>query len=145
METNTLDSNLINESEGSANLEITNAGRRFANFVIDTFVIYIIFFIFFFALALTGDYDPEGGLQYTIYLFMFAYHALMEGLTGKTIGKYITKTKVVTEDGEKPTMKTALIRTLCRFIPFEAFSFFGTPCQGWHDSLAKSKVVNDKK
>jgi uncharacterized RDD family membrane protein YckC len=49
----------------------------------------------------------------------------MEASTGKTVGKYVTGTQVLTEDGEQPSVGTIFIRTLCRIIPFEPFSFFG--------------------
>ncbi len=38
-----------------------------------------------------------------------------------------------------------LIRSFSRLIPFEAFSFLGTPCRGWHDSISKNYVVDNKK
>jgi hypothetical protein len=41
--------------------------------------------------------------------------------------------------GERSRVKMALIRTICRFIPFEAFSFFGQ--KGWHDSISGTNVV----
>lgn len=51
-------------------------------------------------------------------------------LKGKTIGKYITKTIVVMEDGSKPKASDIVLRSLCRLIPFDAFSFLGTEGKG---------------
>ena len=55
----------------------------------------------------------------------------------------ITKTRVVTEDGQKPTAMNILGRTACRFIPFDAFSFLGSKAVGWHDSISKTHVINE--
>jgi hypothetical protein len=48
----------------------------------------------------------------------------------------------VTLDGSKPGLRTILLRTLCRFIPFEPFSFFGE--RGWHDGLSDTLVVSTR-
>ncbi|HEY6914196.1 MAG TPA: RDD family protein, partial [Paludibacter sp.] len=60
---------------------------------------------------------------------------------GRSLGKIITKTKVITVDGDKPDFKTFLIRALCRFIPLESFSFLGSTDSGWHDSISRTRVV----
>lgn len=73
---------------------------------------------------------------------LLLYYNVFEIFFETTIGKLITKTVVVDVYGEKPTANAILIRSLCRLIPFEVFSFFGTPCIGWHDSLSKTYVVN---
>jgi hypothetical protein len=39
------------------------------------------------------------------------------------------------------TFKDALLRSLCRLIPFEVFSGFGVP---WHDSLTNTMVVKKR-
>ena len=52
---------------------------------------------------------------------------------------------VVLEDGTKPTTSDIVIRSLCRFIPFEAFSFLGDEGRGWHDSLSDTYVVDVEK
>lgn len=75
-------------------------------------------------------------------LMLLIYYNVFEIFFGTTVGKLFTKTVVVDVYGEKPTANAILIRSLCRLIPFEVFSFFGTPCIGWHDSLSKTYVVN---
>ena len=69
------------------------------------------------------------------------YYNLSEIFLSRTVGKFITKTIVVMEDGSKPDYKTIMVRTICRLIPFNAFSFLGTLSRGWHDSLSKTYVV----
>ena len=61
------------------------------------------------------------------------------------LGKFVTGTMVLMEDGSKPTFKDIFIRSLCRLIPFEAFSFLGAEGRGWHDSMSDTYVVDVKK
>ena len=68
------------------------------------------------------------------------YYVFFEGLFARTPGKWIFGTKVVSESGSLPTITQVVIRTLCRMIPFEAFSFFGDK-GGWHDTIPKTRVV----
>ncbi|WP_430909451.1 RDD family protein [Maribacter sp. 2-571] len=69
------------------------------------------------------------------------YYSFFEGFTGRSLGKFFTKTKVVTEDGDRPDFKTVFIRSLCRHIPFNAFSFLGGEGIGWHDKFSGTRVV----
>ena len=71
-----------------------------------------------------------------------AYYAGSEMLFQRTLAKFLTGTIVVTADGGRPSTGQILGRTLCRFIPFDAFSYLGTPCVGWHDSISKTRVVD---
>lgn len=78
-------------------------------------------------------------------LLMVIYLFTMEVLTQRTVGKYITGTIVVMEDGSKLTAKAAIIRALCRILWLEAFSFFGDKPRGWHDTMSNTFVVDAKK
>lgn len=68
----------------------------------------------------------------------------MEGFTGKTIGKLLTGTKVVDSTGGPASIKTAFLRSLCRYIPFEPFSFLSSDARGWHDSITKTWVIKSR-
>lgn len=72
------------------------------------------------------------------------YYILAEGVFGSTVGKFITGTIVVDENGNKPDWGIILKRNLCRLIPFDALSFLGSPSRGWHDSISNTYVVNKK-
>ena len=72
------------------------------------------------------------------------YYIPMEILLSRSVGKYITGTIVVLEDGTKPDAQTIIKRTFCRLIPFDGFSFLGGYARGWHDSLSYTYVVNKK-
>ena len=130
-------------------------GLRFANFLIDTVLFYC--FLFFIgliialvAIILNNDLTfledlyihPIVDYLLTAIIRVFYYFG-METLTkGRSIGKFITGTQVVTLEGEIPTANVFLKRSFCRIIPFEAFSFFGE--NGWHDSIPKTAVVVKK-
>lgn len=129
-------------------------GLRFANLIVD----YIGFIILSFVVGLvlgvilvvTGgpeavdsiDKVPDILIGLPVYLF---YFISLEGLTGRTLGKLLTGTKVVNAKGEKPSFAQICGRSLCRIIPFEPFSFlFGEVARGWHDSLSGTYVVKDR-
>jgi len=120
--------------------EKASKGRRFANSLLDSIFYIIIFMIVMFN---SGNPTPSegGGLFYNLigYGILFTYYILMEGVWGVTMGKLITGTKVVDINGNKPQFSTVIIRSLCRFIPFDAISFLGE--RGWHDSISKTMVV----
>jgi uncharacterized RDD family membrane protein YckC len=130
---------------------LASPGQRFLNYIIDLLMQYALVFILsiFFGIiaAVSGREDILQGMQelsrwqeYLIGAIMIlSYYNIMEATLSRTVGKYITKTIVVMEDGSKPAMRAILIRTLCRLIPFEPFSCFGP--RGWHDSIAHTCVV----
>jgi len=133
---------------------LATKGIRFANFILD----YIVQLSLGVAIGvvigviseLTGSYGfidfffNSGRLMEFIfgYIILLIYYTTIETLTGRSLGKYITKTKVVLYDGSKPTFNEILVRSLCRIIPFEHFSFLGEEGKGWHDSISKTYVVD---
>jgi uncharacterized RDD family membrane protein YckC len=71
-----------------------------------------------------------------------AYYVTTETLTGRTVGKLLTGTKVVGEDGKPPELGLVVVRTLIRFVPFDALSFLGGNRAGWHDRWSGTRVVS---
>ena len=88
--------------------------------------------------------DQNRVALYTVtYTVTLIYYNFFEILWARTVGKFITQTVVVDENGEKPSYENIMIRSLCRLIPFNPLSvLLGT--RGWHDSLSKTYVVNKK-
>jgi uncharacterized RDD family membrane protein YckC len=133
---------------------ITSNNKRFANVVIDYIARLVLTFLLGIIAGIIGVITGHEEIvtffqkitpiqELTIGLvILLVYYNIFEIFFGATIGKFITKTVVVDVYGEKPSANAILIRSLCRLIPFEVFSFFGTPCIGWHDSLSKTYVVN---
>ncbi|SDR68717.1 Uncharacterized membrane protein YckC, RDD family [Formosa sp. Hel1_31_208] len=137
---------------------LSSKSIRFLNYIID-YVIQIaigmlIGFVIGIMAELTGDYTLADTFLYSEsrlvdfafgYFVLMIYYTTIETFTGRSIGKYITNTKVVCYDGSKPKFKDILVRSLCRIIPFEQFSFLGEDGKGWHDSISKTYVVDVKK
>ena len=130
--------------------EVVSQGVRFGYFLIDVVFFYIITFIIGILIGIiivaTGNVDelrPESGLIKFLdkigYLIFFLYYAISEGLGGTTLGKLICGYTVIDEYANKVSFSKALLRTVCRYIPFEAFSCFAE--RGWHDTLSKTYVV----
>ena len=119
-----------------------NSSTRFLNFIIDTIVWFIIVAI------LTNSLDAKDPMQMVVGYFIFfasyiGYYAFMETKYQKTIGKFITKTKVVNKNGTKPQGGDILRRTFCRLIPFDRISFLFTP-NGFHDRLSDTILIKDE-
>lgn len=131
--------------------------RRMLNFIIDHIVLTIIGSgIAFSVVVLFGDYlitqgpdfHPEDELYLTFVEMMIgigttiAYFAFMEGVFKTSVGKLLTSTRVVNEDGGAAHFGQILARTFCRFIPFEVPSFIGDlrPV-GWRDRLSGTRVI----
>ena len=77
-----------------------------------------------------------------IHLSFVGYYIFMEHTYQKTLGKFLTKTKVVTIDGQRTELSDIVRRTYCRLIPFDNFSFLIMK-DGFHDSMSKTMVVKD--
>ncbi len=131
-------------------------GKRFLNYIIDTIIIYAILFCLAVVIAFIGGLFGKTNIfegienistleNYAIFfLIMLPYFILMETFFSTTFAKHITATLVVMKDGSKPKITTIFKRTLCRIIPFDGFSYLGTPSRGWHDSLSDTYVVDKK-
>ena len=133
---------------------LASKGQRLGNYFIDLLIQYGIAFGLGIAIVLyaeiTGDYTASDYIEsigkieeYLLGLVIaFGYYFGTEHFLSRSIGKFITKTIIVLEDGTKPDSMYILRRTACRLIPFEAFSFLGSPSRGWHDSISDTYVVD---
>ena len=138
-------------------LHVAGRGRRLANLLIDSFLFDTIVSIVF-VLSIKNIIDsgrqpnPDDMMNLVVpfygysFLFFIAYNTLFEWLSqGKSPGKLLTGTRAVNEDGTRIGFKKAILRTLCRLIPFEMFSALGSPSHPWHDSLTKTRVINERR
>ncbi len=125
---------------------VVGSGIRFANFLIDFIIWLILAFIVSFVIGFFVQPTDQGIISLFGYILIFgtfiAYYAIMEIKFQKTVGKFITKTKVVKMDGTKPENSDIITRTFCRLIPFDRLSFLFVR-NGIHDFLSKTKVVKD--
>jgi uncharacterized RDD family membrane protein YckC len=125
-------------------MKVANRFTRLCIFIIDQ--IAFLFIIFLHSLVLDGllglvpkDGSPWLGI-YSLALYVL-YYCLFEFYFGKTPGKFLTGTIVVTEDGNRASFKTLLIRSIVRLIPLDALSFLFS--LGWHDQISRTIVINN--
>lgn len=128
--------------------------QRLINAVTDTAITVIFYLLVLLLIVLLyklGDIEGPmfwlthvNGLEnYLLFMIVaFLYYVVCEACAGATLGKFITHTKVLTEEGQKPSFGAVVIRSLARLIPFEGFSFIGEYSIGWHDQLSKTVVVD---
>ncbi|MBI3217983.1 MAG: RDD family protein [Bacteroidetes bacterium] len=140
--------------ENHVSIKIASQGKRFANHLLD--IIFYLIFTFLFGIflgvvfailapdLLTIFEEDNRLLNYLVTIIAgLIYYTGFEYLTGRTLAKFITKTRVVTIKGQKPEFETIFIRSLCRFIPFDALSFLGQDGIGWHDTISKTRVIDE--
>jgi uncharacterized RDD family membrane protein YckC len=141
-----------------------NLFKRFANYLIDVFTFSFVLTIL---LVMLSTVSPQARTliniltkkpetislvnQLLMSLVFGLYISAMESLLkGKTIGKYITGTRAVNENGIPVDTQTAFTRGLIRMIPFEQLSLLvamllQTPLRAWHDKWSFSFVVDESK
>jgi uncharacterized RDD family membrane protein YckC len=143
--------NLLAEFE--VNLERASTGKRFANLLIDGISFYVLVLVFaaafpyaFQGIFATNDYPGEPIISRLLSSCLYGFYmSVVEAVfKGKTLGKLITGTRAVQEDGSPITPKMAFIRGFSRAVPFESFSAFGAPCYPWHDRWSHTYVIDEK-
>ncbi len=78
-------------------------------------------------------------------LVCFLNWFVLEPISGKTIGKFITHTKTVASSGKRLSFGRGILKAFVRLIPFDQFSFFfSSHPVGWHDKLSGTIVVDDE-
>ncbi len=128
-------------------------GKRFLNFLLDRLAVFGFALLLGTALAFFEEmnwaYELLDGIEHLTPVQDFVlscviasfYYISMESLFGRTLGKLITGTKVLTNAGKRPSSLTVLGRTLARFVPFDGLSFFSSS-GGWHDRWSGTQVVD---
>lgn len=139
-------------------------GQRFLNLVIDALFMRFVLslatgYVFgYILLGIAPDflaavaYEIDGGektwrfwvlsLLLGYFNYLIYYSICEKGFRGYTLGKLLTGTRAIREDGQELTFKDALLRTLSRIVPFEIFSGLGE--RPWHDSWTKTRVVKSR-
>jgi len=110
------------------------------------------------AILLSADYLLGNELYRktrSVWMFLvIAYFPLTEGLTGRSLGKAISATKVVDRFGQPPGILKAIVRTLTRLVEVNPFLAGGIPAglivnfsknhQRLGDMLAGTFVIKNK-
>ncbi|HSX09431.1 MAG TPA: RDD family protein [Candidatus Saccharimonadales bacterium] len=143
---------LVNQPSSSSQISIpASQPKRYLNFLIDLLfqlvILYFLTFVYIIILHKIPQINFVSFIYYSIlnFVIFILYYTLSEGLWGKSPAKFITHTRVIRESGQPLTLYITLLRTLCRCIPFDTFSFlFSKNPQGWHDSLPKTIVIDER-
>jgi uncharacterized RDD family membrane protein YckC len=91
-------------------------GVRLANFIVD--IIILVVLILSLTLVIYYNFYPQilddNSISFEIVFsgITFCYYFLLEHFYGQTIGKMVTKTKVVDKNGNKPTIGRLILRTV---------------------------------
>jgi uncharacterized RDD family membrane protein YckC len=143
-----LDFEPIEEPNYNPEYHLASTGNRLANYFIDRIGLYLVLVLIIFVFEGGNAVFGAEGMMSTlsvlaILLAIPGYWIGFEYAFGKTPAKFLTRTKVVDENGNKPSFGAIVGRTFARLIPFEPFSFLGSRPVGWHDSLSGTRVVKE--
>ena len=140
-----------------SSLEFATKEQRCINFIIDNLVMrfslaYATGILFTFVVKSLFPafaellFDDNSMVAFVVATYMVSrvnyaiYYSLSEKyFNGYTLGKLVTGTRAIREDGDELTWKNAIHRSFSRFLPFEFLSGFGT--KPWHDSWTKTTVI----
>lgn len=148
--------NLLADIEATHLVQASH-GKRLGNYIIDLIIFYIAIFTFSFLLATISpafvdwidNYGNDTGFNIADRLVSLFIYGLLMGLIeavskGRSLGKLITGTKAINQDGSTISAGTAFLRGLSRAVPFNALSALGTPPFPWHDKWTKTFVIDIK-
>ena len=126
--------------------------RRFFNWLIDRVAVQLLVIVVAFAVGMLASDDALLWLEDIPWLadyllaavFVVVYYTPLEALFGVSLGKLVTRTRVVDENGHPARFGQVLVRSLCRSIPFNGFSVLlsdDARPRGWHDRIPRTWVV----
>ena len=138
-----------------------STGQRFLNYLIDVILMQYglgwltgtLLVKFLLVVSPETAYSLFGGDESSIEIVLatymisilnyLIYYTFCEKLfRGYTVGKLVTGTRAIREDGNELTFKNAILRSLSRMVPFEAFSAFGG--SPWHDRWTHTRVIKSR-
>ncbi len=123
-------------------------GTRILNFIVDCLVILLISYI----ISKVNDwYAEQFKIQnvpfkyqfqfgYLFFTVLFFYYTLFELIFGRTIGKFLSFSKVVNSQNKKPNFFQIIIRSIVRLTIIDMF-FIPFLDKTLHDYLSKTNVV----
>ncbi len=114
-------------------IKTASGNTRLLHFIIDTFILVIAQSLYLWFI---------GPINEILLIATYpTYYILFENKFQQTLGKMVTDTIVIDNYGNKPSVKSIILRTAARYIPFEAFSCFGYYSRGWHDKMTNTNVI----
>lgn len=155
------DNNLLNPQE-FIHYEYATTGQRFLNWLIDNILMrfglsYLSGLLLGLILSviapdMLNEIAADGvTASFSVFCIIYlvavlnylVYYTICEKLfRGYTLGKIITGTRAIRQDGAELTLKDAFLRSASRLVPFEIFSGFNTLT--WHDSWTNTMVIKSR-
>jgi uncharacterized RDD family membrane protein YckC len=148
------------ENSAVYDLEVASKRQRCINFVVDNLIMKFslayftsIGFAWILGLVLPTFtkmvFESEDWLPVVVAIYMVSrvnyviYYTISEKFfNGYTLGKLVSGTRAIREDGEELTFLNAVHRSFSRFLPFEFLSGFSE--RPWHDSWTKTTVISTR-
>lgn len=111
---------------------------RLLNFLLDSGIYFTFILVFFLIFKDLINKDDVKWISISIY---FLYYFIFEFTNGLTLGKMITRTKIISLTENKDTSFIQIfVRTLIRFIPIDIISYLFFK-RGLHDWISKTAIV----
>jgi uncharacterized RDD family membrane protein YckC len=117
---------------------MTGKTLRLINFLLDS-AIYFAFMIIF--LMVFRNVIKQNNIKWISILCYFFYYFLFEYIKRQTLGKIITRSKVISlSENKEYYFIQILLRTLMRFIPLDMLSYL-ISYRGLHDWISKTTIT----
>lgn len=120
---------------------MTGQTLRVVNFLLDTSIYFAVLVIL---ILIFKDFIPLEYVKWISCILYFLYYFLFEYFKGQTIGKIITKSKVIsTTMNDNNYLIRIFLRTLMRLLPIDIISYIFTS-RGLHDRVSMTSVIQIK-
>ncbi len=117
-------------------------GTRILNFLVDGILVFFLSFAVFkyWNFYVVNWHFKPINFWWFIGGVLFVYYSFFEMIWARTPGKWVSSSKVVDRNGNKPSVIQVIGRSLLRLIIIDFFfnAFWGKPL---HDKLTKTEVV----
>jgi hypothetical protein len=123
-------------------MRTTGVGTRVLNFLVDTLLVFLLSYLLYKWWMFYVRYWDRPFIAFYNFFFatLFVYYFLMELIFTRTVGKFLSMTKVVTTTHKRPGLIAIFIRSILRLTIVDCFfiAFWEKPL---HDKLSKTEVV----
>src|SRR3954465_15491462 len=104
-------------------MNVVGVGTRTLNFVVDTLIIFFISFSIFKGWEFYAYYYHIVFIPfyYFFWIILFFYYLLFESFFARTPGKWLSLSKVVNKQGNKPSFFRVVIRSVVRLTIIDCF------------------------
>jgi len=123
-------------------MQTVGIGTRVLNFLVDTTLIGIISGLSFHGWNLYVMFYNYPGFNFWQFFFgiVFIYYTFFEAIFARTPGKWISFSKVVDKQGNRPSFPKILLRSITRLIIIDMF-FIPFLDKTLHDFFSNTEVV----